>query len=304
MTIDNGDDNEDRNILVVEADCSERYPYVILEGCSANLSALRGTDEQTRSSFFDERCMDISQQPVLLMESSMFISLAITIENSGVDVTSDDNISRNNDENNRSNISGEIFVTNKQVLFVATERDESQYDLAIGAACIILHAMTDEPELSVYLQLNRNCDEEGVQRTQQESPPTEVTFTPVHNNNDNNCQILFNSLCRLVSLHPIEVDEDDGNNEQGNEIFGYGRENFDIDDGTDDGFIWAPASSNDTMTNVVSTGDGGEVVDDDDPMTAATNERDVMLDRLDKLLVVRSEFEITEDGQFDDADDD
>merc|ERR1712238_453924 len=299
-----------------------------LKGNSANLSAVRGTDAQTRSIFFDERnnnnntddgnkneyddvTSSSQSPPPLLMESSVLVSLMMV----DVDVDADGYNGENeneknicNNNNNNTLVRGEIFVTNTQVLFVAIERDQSHYDLAIVAACIVLHAMTDEPELSLYLQLSSsNSDQEGGGgggQQQEEPPPTEVTFTPIHNNNDNDCQKIFDALCKLVSLHPIEPDDDDDgnkNNEQGKGMFGFGGGvsfgddggDFDNDDDDDDGFIWAPATSaSNTMTMASTSGTNG-----------TPSERDVMLERLDNLLSVRPEFEINdnEDGQFDDA---
>jgi len=318
--------NNDNQILVVEeADRPDRYPYVVLNGNSANLSAVRGTDAQTRSIFFDERNKntdddnkndydDVSPSsqspPPLLMESSVLVSLMAMADVDADDydgVNENEKNTCNNNNNNNALVRGEIFITNTQVLFVAIERDQSHYDLAIGAACIVLHAMTDEPELSLYLQLSSsNSDQEGRGgQQQQEPPPTEVTFTPIHNNNDNDCQKIFDALCKLVSLHPIEPDDDDdgnNNNEQGNGMFGFGGGvsfgddggDFDNDDDDDDdGFIWAPATSaSNTMTMASPSGTNG-----------TPSERDVMLERLDNLLSVRPEFEINnnEDGQFDDA---
>jgi len=241
------------------------------------------------------------------MESCVIVSLVTKVDVDADGYNGDNRENENNTNNNNNNtlVRGEIFITNTQVLFVAIERDQSHYDLAIGAACIVLHAMTDEPELSIYLQLSSsNSDQGGGGQQQQEPPPTEVTFTPIHNNNDNDCQKIFDALCKLVSLHPIEPDDDDdgnNNNEQGNGMFGFGGGvgfgddggAFDNDD--DDGFIWAPAASaSDTMTMVSTSGDDNNSI---------PSERDAMLERLDNILSVRPEFEINnnEDGQFDDA---
>ncbi|OEU09204.1 hypothetical protein FRACYDRAFT_248538 [Fragilariopsis cylindrus CCMP1102] len=176
----NENENND-NILIIEAgDRPELYPHVVLKGNPANLSALRGTDAQTRSIFFDERNNNSNDDdedvtpstPPLLMESSVFVSLMMTTDADADDENEDEN--KNN--NNNTFIQGEMFITNTQILFVAIERDQSQYDLAIGAACIVLHAMTDEPELSVYLQLSSSSSSSvGEQQQQQQQPPTETS---------------------------------------------------------------------------------------------------------------------------------
>jgi len=303
----NENENND-NILVIEAgDRPELYPHVILKGNSANLSALRGTDAQTRSIFFDERNNNSSSSsndedvtpstPPLLMESSVLVSLMMATDADADDENEDEN------KNNNTFIQGEMFITNTQILFVAIERDQSQYDLAIGAACIVLHAMTDEPELSVYLQLSSSSSSSlGEQQQQQQQPPTEVTLTPIHNENDNDCQRIFDALCKLISLNPIEPDDDDdgggsgGGNMMMDGMFGLGGTGtggfVDDNDGDgdvdDDGFIWAPAttaSSNDKTSDGTTT-------------TSEEEERDAMLERLDNLLIVPPQFE---DGQFDDA---
>ena len=305
----NENENND-NILIIEAgDRPELYPHVVLKGNSANLSALRGTDAQTRSIFFDERNNNSSNDndedvtpstPPLLMESSVFVSLMMTTD---ADADADADV-ENEDENKNNNtfIQGEMFITNTQILFVAIERDQSQYDLAIGAACIVLHAMTDEPELSVYLQLSSSSSSSvGEQQQQQQQPPTEVTLTPIHNENDNDCQRIFDALCKLISLNPIEPDDDDdgggsGGNMMMDGMFGLGGTGtggfVDDNDGDgdidDDGFIWAPttaASSNNKTSDGTAT-------------TSEEEERDAMLERLDNLLIVPPQFE---DGQFDDA---
>ena len=302
----NENENND-NILIIEAgDRPELYPHVVLKGNSANLSALRGTDAQTRSIFFEERNNNNSSNddedvtpstPPLLMESSVFVSLMMTTDADADDENEDEN------KNNNTFIQGEMFITNTQILFVAIERDQSQYDLAIGAACIVLHAMTDEPELSVYLQLSSSSSScVGEQQQQQQQPPTEVTLTPIHNENDNDCQRIFDALCKLISLNPIEPDDDDdgggsgGGNMMMDGMFGLGGtgtggfvdDNDGDDDIDDDGFIWAPttaASSNNKTSDGTAT-------------TSEEEERDAMLERLDNLLIVPPQFE---DGQFDDA---
>jgi hypothetical protein len=293
MTNENENEKND-NILIIEAgDRPELYPHVVLKGNSANLSALRGTDAQTRSIFFDERNNsndeDTPSTPPLLMESSVFVSLMTT------DADADDEHENDNENENNNNavIKGEMFITNTQILFVAIERDQSEYDLAIGAACIVLHAMTDEPELSIYLQLSSSSSV----GEQQQQPPTEVTLTPIHNENDNDCQKIFDALCKLISLNPIEPDDDDDGGGGGNMMDGmfgfrgtgtggFGDDNDGDGDVDDDGFIWAPTTASSKKTS------------DGTATTLEEEERDAMLERLDNLLVVPPQFE---DGQFDDA---
>ncbi|KAL3911405.1 MAG: hypothetical protein SGILL_007296 [Bacillariaceae sp.] len=268
--------DDDGPIVVQNAD---QFPYVIMRGNIANLSALRQADSDLRWMFFRERHVaqneddaEDGDSQILLLEPSM----KATIRMGGAAATTD-------------GISGEVFVTRSQVLFVANDQDQSEHDVAIGASCIILHAMMEEPQMAVYLQLNEDDNsqraaafafgdsedgenDESVDNTS----PLDATIEPV---DQNDCQRLFKSLCKLVALHPMEDDEDEGN-DFGGGMFG----------GNDD-LIWAPAGAS------MVSGDEG------DGDRATESERDGMLERLDNLLVVRPEFEI-QDGQFDDADTD
>eukprot|EP00980_Cylindrotheca_fusiformis_P013447 scaffold3437_cov113-Cylindrotheca_fusiformis.AAC.14 len=221
------------NCIMVNED---QYPHVILRGELADLSALKELD--TQSAFLKQR-----GEPVLA-EAPITCRLSLP---SGDESVVDQN-----------RIEGEVFVSSSQVLFAA--KSSSTDDLAIGATCILMHAMTEEPELSIYLQLQEG-DEDTI----------EVTITPI---DSNACQTLFNALCKLVSLHPIDDDDADENDQ----YFG------------NDELIWAPSSSHRAF---------GE---DDEDDGATDEERQAMLDRLDSILVVKPEFDMIE-GQFDDAED-
>lgn len=182
---------------------------------------------------------------------------------------------------------GEVHITQSQVLFMASDSSEAEktsqdQDWAIGATCIHLHAMTDEPEVSVYLQL---AEEGGDGES-----TLEVTLIPV---DPQFCQSLFDGLCKLVARHPLELDDDDdGPN--------FGGGNFFMGGGGDsDDLIWSPAAAADR-------GGHGSAINIDSDMRdgeATEEERDAMLERLDNLLMVRPEFEV-QDGQFDDAEED
>ena len=205
----------------------DQYPFVILRGESANLSGLRSVD--TQASFLSQR-----EQPLL-------ISTAIPCR---ISIPGTDEIV--------STLEGQIFVTSSQILFVAKE--DVDKDWAIGAACIVMHAMAEEPELSIYLQLQ----EEGEQ-----SETIEITIIPM---NPDTSQSIFDALCKLVSLHPIEDDDDD--NEAGGQFF------------VQDDFVCAP----------LAFGDG----EDEEERGATEEARQAMLDHLDSLLVVRPDLEIVE----------
>ena len=220
----------------------DQFPHVILRGEAADLSALKRVDSQ--QAFLKQRgdpvCVASAIACRLLWQSSSSGDEEGDEKESGSDVTT-----------------GDVFISSSQVLFAC---EDKLSDLAIGATCIIMHAMTEEPELSIYLQLQEDGGE-----------TLEATFTPV---DSSLCQNFFSALCKLVSLHPCDVDDDDGD-----EMFGQEE------------MIWAPASS----------GTGTDAFPDEEEGGATEEERQAMLDHLDSILVVKPEFEIQE-GQFEDAD--
>lgn len=158
---------DSENVVTVNED---QYPHVILRGEVANLAALKTVDSQ--SSFLKQR-----GEPVLVASP---IACRLSLPTS--------------DENNEQlkTVEGEVFVSSCQVLFAAKSSDD---DLAIGATCILMHALAEEPDLSVYLQLQEYSED-----------TLEVTITPI---DSDSCQALFDALCKLVSFHPIVDDADD-----------------------------------------------------------------------------------------------
>jgi hypothetical protein len=106
-----------------------------------------------------------------------------------------------------------------------------------------------------------------------------------NDNSSSSAQILFQALCRLVSMNPSTPEDDDDycdDEYEGNGDLGGG-----------DDMIWAK--------NPMSAFLGAEEEDEDEDDTYNNNgPRSAMLARLDQLLVVQPEFEIL-DGQFDDA---
>ena len=228
-------DNQNNDVFVVVNE--EQLAHAILQGETADLAALRQVEAQ--SEFLLQRGQPIISTPIACR-------VALDQEDDSV--------------------AGDVFITSSQLLFVASDERNREKDLAIGATCITLHAMTEEPELSLYLQLASMGSET--------TDISEVTVTPL--DSEEASQILFDGLCKLVALHPIE-DDDDYNEEGGGGFFGGG-----------DDLIWAPYSS------------GGFDDDAGEEGGATDEERDAMLERLDNLLVVRPEFEV-QDGQFEDA---
>lgn len=218
----------------------DQYPHVILRGEAADLSALKSVDSQ--QVFLKER-----GDPVFVASP---IACRLAWQSSSSEEENDEN------DSGSDTVTGDVFISSSQILFACEDKSN---DVAIGATCILMHAMTEEPELSIYLQLQ----EVG-------SETLEATFTPV---NSDLCQGFFNALCKLVSLHPCDVDDDEGD-----EMFGQEK------------MIWAPASK----------GFGNEAFEDEEG-GATEAERQAMLDHLDSILVVKPEYEIQE-GQFEDAD--
>jgi hypothetical protein len=215
----------------------DKGQHALLQGELADLEPLRNVDSQS---------MALQQRGELLTASGIPCKTTCT--------DSDD------DDDAFTDIAGQVFVTKSQVLIVSTS--SSEHDLVIGACNIQLHALQDEPQLSVYLQLG---DDSNV---------LEVTIALAQ---EKDGQVLFDALCKLVSLHPIPQDDEDDDNDD-DDAFG----------GED--LMWAPSS--------------GTAFEDGDAEGGATEkQRAAMLGRLDNLLVVNPQLQVQE-GQFEDAEDD
>ena len=96
---------------------------------------------------------------------------------------------------------GNLFITVAQVLFCSSssnattttseeDKEDVSFDWAIGATCILLHAMADEPELSIYLQVASSSSDDN--------ESLEVTIMPL---DPNDGQAVFDGLCKLVAKH-------------------------------------------------------------------------------------------------------
>ena len=265
----------------------EGFPYSLQRGNLANLSALRGTDAETRAAFFEGRNTNRvaleAETPAVLLDAPIPVKCLIAFGGGGCN----DGIEEDKNEEDKEEpepetatppetILGEIFVTNTQVLFVAAEDANMDSDVAIGGACVILHAMTEDPEPSVYLQLSPPSGDDTV---------SEMTLVPLSGEED--CQTLFDALCKLISLHPLIDENGDG---EGGLMSG--------------GMIGGGFGDN-------PFGNYGEMVwagDDDESGAVTSQEREQMLERLDNLLVVAPGLEAKEeqeedddDGRFDDA---
>ena len=267
----------------------EGFPYLLVQGNLANLSALRGTDAETRAAFFEGRNTNSvaleANAPTCFLETPIVIRLQVGTSGGpdfGDDVEDENDSTEPESQQPQADqelegittpeqITGEIFVTNTQVLFVAENAEDVDSDMAIGGTCVVLHAMTEDPEPSVYLQIQSQGDDT--------TSPIELTLTPL-NNGEEDCQKLFDALCKLISLHPIEDEDDEDNMFSGGMIGGgFGDDPY-IDYGE---MVWA------------------------DP-TPQESDREAMLERLDNLLVVPPGLEVqdddvedNDDGRFDDA---
>lgn len=280
-------------------------------GESANLSSLRAGIQANSLNVALEQLLDESQEETVLLQVDSVQVNAVANDDYTYNAfdDDDDNDDDHDDDQDTSNsassfwrsmahqpeigVTGLLIVTTLRILFCSTTTTASPqsttttippstpYDFSIDAGCINLHALTNEPKASVFLQVehdntnNNNMDREG--------EPVDITLIP---SDENQCPLLFEALSKLVSLHPIVPDDD-------------GDDDDDDDDADDDG-------TSDLMTMMMmmtsmprqTMGLGAEELGDDDPSDV---EREAMLRRLDHLLVVPPELEIDE-GQFEDAD--
>lgn len=280
---------DEENILVVSVhDNPERFPYILVRGSLANLSALRGTDATARSTFLEERntnptALDADAPPV-------FCEIKARLTTSAQNNQEEDEVFGDEKDNNYHEyddepvepisttpasqpISGTVFVTNTQILFVTSELDDMEADIAVGGACILLHALSDDPEPSLYLQLQSENDD-GM---------TEMTIFA----SQENCQELFEALCKLIALHPIEGDDE---NDSGGMMMGMLS-----------GGMMGGGFGDDVFADYGEP--AGEWVTADTSTEATKQEREAMLERLDNMLVVAPGLEVSEDndGQFEDA---
>ena len=281
------DNDKNSGPLVITAHDPERFPHIVQRGEAANLSVLRTADAQTRMAYFEERNTNPvaleANAPVLFLDAPV----PVTVKTSTVDAATEiyeqgDEEATNFSPSSNEPISGNVVVTNTQILFVANDADQADSDVAIGGACVVLHAMTEDPEPSVYLQLSSDGENGGF---------TEVTIIPSGSSDgEDNCQKLFDALCKLIALHPLLDEDDDGmggifgggmiGGGFGDDVFGDYGETL---GGDGDGLVWAPSPN----------------------AEATEQEREVMLKHLDNLLVVPPGLEAKDheenDGQFDDA---
>lgn len=183
----------------------------------------------------------------------------------------------------RDSCQGRFIVSSERLIYWGDESEDN--DAIVPAECIDLHAIAtaslDNDDEANQVQLASTSLYIQIRSDSESSEPDLIEWTIVPQgippeNREAAIQTMFDSLSTLISLHPIDPNDD-----------------MDEDD---DEMIVAPSYHT----------DGGSA--------ATIEEREAMLDRLDRLLVVPKELErecdggkSTEDtaeGQFDDADDD
>lgn len=184
------------------------------------------------------------------------------------------------EENDSCVKEGTLIVTQRACLFCAkalgtsAKQRISDHDWYVPGVCISLHALA-ETAGNVYLQINMDMAHDV-------SAPVEWTVETA-NRTDDEATDLYNALSRLVSLHPIDPHEE--TNQLG-PFVGNEDDYFEPDE-----MIWA-----------------ADIRDEDDGDISVTEEeREAMLDRLDRVLIIPPEYEIPDEqgnGQFDDAEED
>jgi hypothetical protein len=242
---------------------------------------------------------------------------------------------------------GQLVITSEQLLFWTSQATikslSDQYDIRADATCIDLHALTGPPsqlefdgdndvtqvfddddgpndgsfdiresvnaipDSGVYIQFSSGDDNDD----NDQNSLQEITFGPVSQSPQNNSRTLFHAISKLISLHPIDPNsfpefdsgmtandfEGDGNNWFGNgPIMTIDEINSNVySDDDDDNLVVAPSNEVGLTT-----------IDQEEA------EREIMLERLDRLLIVPPEFEFPDsdraethtDSQFEDADSD
>lgn len=233
-------------------------------------------------------------------------------------------------------ISGMVAITSNQLLFWETTNVtlEATYDLRVDAVCIDLHALTtsaaydddeykdagiegeidtsetDNPPSIVYIQMSTGGDDDDdIDHSEDETNTNlfELSLLPLVGDSISRQALsnqLFHAISKLISLNPINPNDIE---ESGCSDFSMSRDweyngpvsiqpqHFDDDSDQDD----LENSNMDNMfVGLSSRMTSGEV-------EATDEERNAMLERLDKLLIVPEEYEISDvqemHEQFEDA---
>jgi hypothetical protein len=288
----------------------------IRRGEDADLSNLRATlsngnsdTQETKAAL--EQLLDASKEERIL-HNLVAIQASLTGSDDDDDVNVDDSQVNEIGEstNDFSKIAGYTCVTSEQIIFLARDATHAAHDLAIDAACIDLHAVQQEPVVSVYIQIT-NPD------AKEEASPLELTLEPNIGddadadgdddddtfNRESVSQTIFDALSALVSLHPLDPNDDmmdTGGGFAGGGAGAMGGEWMGADGIMDDDDV-------DDMMVMRAPGNGSG-------NDGSDRERQAMLERLDNMLLVPDDLVVAEDnnngdagvvdGQFDDAEED
>eukprot|EP00525_Craspedostauros_australis_P005499 CAMPEP_0198123650 /NCGR_PEP_ID=MMETSP1442-20131203/38032_1 /TAXON_ID= /ORGANISM="Craspedostauros australis, Strain CCMP3328" /LENGTH=265 /DNA_ID=CAMNT_0043782883 /DNA_START=75 /DNA_END=872 /DNA_ORIENTATION=+ len=262
------------------SDESNQGQDLLVIGPLTDLAALR--IESTRNAALSQRNVKV---PDDLMVNAMECTATVHM-----DSEDDDDV----DEENKpfDKVPGLLFVTQAQMMFVSDS--SSEQDVIVGARCIQLHAMTEDPELAVYLQVGLPDSDDN----DEASDGGGEVF--VHPNKDDDCDVLFKALCKLISMHPVvEEDGGDGGISGGlasllmGGMAGGGT-------GYSDELVWANSEMQGAGENGAVTGGFPDALEGED-LGEDSVARAAMLEKLDGMLVVPPELEVKE-GQFEDAD--
>lgn len=181
-------------------------PGHFYRGPEAELSVLRGASsnpEAFRVALL--QLLDKTQEEVLLHDN-MAVTVSIIAPNDSVDedddVEGDEEAAINRDI---TEAKGTLIVTSERILFWSQEESLVDYDLDISATVLLLHALQDEPQPGVYLQISipaySSKDDQFLQIT--------VAPTIESSKAEHACKGLFDALTQLVNLHPIDDSETD-----------------------------------------------------------------------------------------------
>jgi hypothetical protein len=112
-------------------------------------------------------------------------------------------------------IPGTLFITTERLVFVSSKDDNNKNDFSIHAACLLLHAISQD---GLYIQVQDvNEEKDGFELT---ITPTTTPTTTTTLQQQQQQQVMFDALTKLVSLHPI-MDNDDNDDED----FGFFNDN-------------------------------------------------------------------------------
>jgi hypothetical protein len=209
-------------------------------------------------------------------------------------------------------VSCQIFVTSRRLLAVASSEQEGDKDIMLNAQGISLHALTSEPQRTIYCQLcehihvgssdddgtrnTNDMDEEEEEEEEGDSYVTkELTIVPLTRNNEQDsdlCSSLFQALSKLIALNPVDDDDQNFGGGSFGDMLGlmaqaYGQ----VDDNDQDDEMICRINPKDISTYTIV---------DEEESNVHGNRRRAILEHLDNVLVVPEEYEVV-DGQFDDA---